>query len=643
MTPKYRDLLLTGLLFISSAINGFTQPLNDTLALPEFEVRSNYVVDNLGFKRTRLDSSLLAPSLNADLSTILSQHTTIFIKSYGNGTLSTPSFRGTTSQHTQVEWNGINLGNPMLGQVDLSQIPVSQFDGLEILYGASGISRTSGAFGGVINLVSKPDWNNRLYLSAGQTLASFDTYTTSAGIVLGNNNIQTSTKFNYTSSLNNFPFYNEYTRSFENQQNASYKLYGISEELFIKLKDRHLLSGKIWYSYNDRNLPPTTSTINPLKVEKLKDQSLRAILEYKYIEKKYNLLVRSALIDQFSSYLNDTMQADNQCYSSINRVRFNYSGVRNMVINTGIDFTYDWVISDNYDGLKQRATSGFFAEINVEFSKKFSSSLVMREDIVDGEWMPFIPALGLEFRPFSDINLSFALNLSRNFRYPTLNELYWDQFGNPDLLPETDYSAELGSTYNVSTNNKKVFLEATISGYYNMIYDLIEWSPEEGNASIWKPSNVREVLARGLEAGLNLKLDILGFRIGLDNNYNYSRSTYQKTTSPNDNSLGKQLIYIPVNTFNSNLSLQRWKFYLMYNFSFIGERFSARDNLNVMPAYYLSNLIFGKNLVLKNIVLSLQLQINNLFNVDYQSVASRPMPGINYAVTVKFSFNKGIR
>jgi iron complex outermembrane receptor protein len=301
------------------------------------------------------------------------------------------------------------------------------------------------------------------------------------------------------------------------------------------------------------------------------------------------------------------------------------------------------VNSDNYEGLKRRATTGFFAEINYDFSRKISGSLVLREDIVDGKWMPFIPALGFEFRPVDKINLSVSTNLSRNFRYPTLNELYWDQWGNPDLVPETDYSAELGTTYNVTTKNRKFFVEATLSGYVNLIYDLIEWAPVDGDASLWRPSNVREVLARGLEAGLNIKWNIFGFDFGIDNNYNWVRSTYQKETSPNDNSVGKQLIYVPVNTFNTTASLERWKFYLMYNFTFIGQRYSGKDNFRMMPAYYLSNIIFGKNLVLKNFIVSLQGQINNLFDVDYQSVASRPMPGINYAVTVKLSFGKGSR
>jgi len=59
-----------------------------------------------------------------------------------------------------------------------------------------------------------------------------------------------------------------------------------------------------------------------------------------------------------------------------------------------------------------------------------------------------------------------------------------------------------------------------------------------------------------------------------------------------------------------------------------------------MPGYYLSNIILGKNFHLKKFILSLQLHLNNLFDLDYQSIVNRPMPGRNYALTLKFNFSK---
>ncbi|MCX6265848.1 MAG: TonB-dependent receptor plug domain-containing protein [Bacteroidetes bacterium] len=586
-----------------------------------------------------MDSSLFIPNLSADLSTILSEHSTIFIKSYGNGTLSTPSFRGTSAQHTQVEWNGINLNSPMLGQTDFSQIPVAQFEGLEILYGAAGISRTSGAFGGVIDLVTAPDWNNQFKINLAQSLASFDNYITNMNIAAGSHSFQSHTKVNYTSCANNFP-YTTNGGDVVRQRNASFQEVGLSQELFWKVKDKHLLSAKIWYSQDDRNLPPTTQTFDSLKIETLKDKALRAVIEYKYIESKWNLQVRSALNDQNMEYKNNLLgiNSTHLCSSWINRMRLSYIGIRNLTTRLGVDFTYDWVNSDEYDGIKTRTTTSFFSEINYNFTKKIKSSLVLREDIVNGKFIPLIPALGFEYRPFNKMNLAFSFNMARNYRYPTLNELYWKDLGNPDLHPEMNYSIETGGIYNFGTKDNKIFLEASVAAYYSWIFDMITWSIVDASSVLFKPHNIDEINARGIELGLNLNLIIRGFNMNLKNNYNFCRSTYEKVNSNFDNKIGNQQIFIPVSTLNSTFSVERWRFYLSYNFTFTGERYTGKDNLSLMPAYNLSNIIFGKNIHLKLFVLSLQIDINNLFNLDYQSIPSRPMPGINYALTLKLAF-----
>ena len=616
--------------------------MEDTLHLPEFEVKANYVIDNHGFKRIKFDSITLIPHIASDLSLILSEYSTIFVKSYGNGTLATPSFRGTTAQHTQVQWNGINLNSPMLGQIDLSQIPVAQFEKIEILYGAAGIALTSGAFGGVINMVSSPDWNNRFNIMGAQSLASFDNYSTNVSLAMGNSQVQSHTKINYSSSLNDFPYFNDQLQEKVYQQNASFKQFGISQEFYWKLKDKHLFSARLWYSQSDRNLPPTILS-DPNQSEKQKDDILRAIIEYKYVEKRYYFMIHSALSDQFMNYRNDSLNANHQVYTWINRARFTYNGIKKLSLKPGLDFNYDWAFSDGYQGMKTRITTSLFAEIFYDFSKKIKGSMVFREELIDGKLMPVISTLGMEYKPFSKINFVFSSNIARNYRFPTLNELYWSPGGNPDLKPELDYIVELGTTYNFSSHHSSLFLEASLSGYYSWIYEMIVWVPMEENTSLWRPENVNEVLARGFEFSLNLKWTIFGFDLGLKNNYSYNRSTYEKSSSPNDQKQGKQLIYTPLNSLNSMVSIEKWKFFLRYNFMFIGKRFTSNDNLSYMPAYNLSNIILGKNINLKNICLTLQAEIKNLFNLDYQSIKNRPMPGINYGLTLKVSFIKGNR
>jgi iron complex outermembrane receptor protein len=370
----------------------------------------------------------------------------------------------------------------------------------------------------------------------------------------------------------------------------------------------------------------------------MNDKSLRAVCEYKYVESGWNLLVRSAINYQKMIYDNNMpiINSAHKSFSWINRVRFSYMRIKNLTIRPGIDFTYDKVRSDDYEmDQTNRTTTSLFIELAYDISPKIKSSFVLREDIVDGTFGKMIPALGLEYRPFNRLNLAFSSNLSRNYRYPTLNDLYWKNFGSPDLRPETNYTIEAGSTFNTGNQKDRFYLEASLTGYYSWIFDMITWV--SGSGGLYRPENIDEILSRGIEAGLNISGVLYKFNIGMNNNYNYCKSTYEKVSSATDNKLGKQQIYIPVNTFNSTVSVQRWDFYINYNFSFISDRYTGKDEKDIMPGFSLSNIILGKNIKLKQFILSLQLDINNLFNLDYQSVASRPMPGINYAISAKLT------
>jgi outer membrane cobalamin receptor len=611
----------------------FSQNLKDTLHLTEVEIKSSFAPKNEGFKRVTIDSSFLIHHIEGDLSSILNSYSTIFVKSYGIGKLATVSFRGTSANHTDVEWNGISINSPMLGQMDISQVPVSQFDAIEVLYGASGISRTGGAFGGVINLVTNPEWENKINVNLSQTIASFSTYNTAAHIALGNTHFQSVTKFNYTNSLNDFLYFDDVTQSWLRLKNSSYNQLGLTEELFYRVNPKNFLSGKIWYSEDFKSL-------SPKHVETLKDKSWRSLVEWKLLQSHYSVTVRSAFIDQFMNYRYESVTDDNhRYYSSANRVRVIWSPVEKLKIKPGADLNYDWVFSDSYTGTKTRSTISAFSDFTYDVSNKVGLSLVLREDVIDGKFLPVIPALGATYTPFKKVNLTFSANLSRNYRYPSLNDLYWNALGNPDLKPEKDYSAEGGITFNHTSDNEKFFIESQLTGYYTQMFDLILWKPDSAKGA-WRPVNVNEVKSRGVEVGLNFRYNLAGFSLSLNNNYHYCRSTYASISPGQDFVVGNQVIYIPVHQANSSLNLKKWEFFASYLFYYVSGRYDGTDNQSIMPGYYLSDIILGKNFLFRKFKLSLQLKINNLFDLDYQSIKSYPEPGRNYAFTLRLSFKK---
>lgn len=627
--------------FISPCFLHSQNLASDTIHLREVEVRSSFIVKSEGFKKIRIDSSLLSSQLNVDLSTILAQHSTVFMKTYGNGSLATPLMRGTTASHIQVEWNGISINSPMLGMTDFSQVPVFEFNNVEILYGAASIQKTGGAFGGVINLITNPNWNNQFHVTGTITGGSFDSWNDNLSVSTGNATIQSMSKIYCSYAKNDFPYFDD-SGIKQIQQNGQYGYSGASEEVFIRLAKNNFFSARIWYNHALINLAPLiTNTLTTLK-EKQENSDIYSKVEWKRLGKNNSLTIWSGVADHLMKYsaidLSQTETDNHHSYTWMNRLKWIYSGIDHLTIKPGIDYNYELVKSDGYDSKKSRSTVSASSEFIYTYFRNLSLNFVVRQDLTDTKFLPVIAALGMEYDLTQNHRFSLTANLSKNYKYPTLNDLYWKIFGNPDLKAETDYSGEAGAVFNAPLANKMIFAEAQVTGYYSFMKDLINWKP--GTDGKFRPENVAEVLAKGIEAGLNLKFDVWGFLLDINNNYNYCRSINQKASSSSESSVGKQLIYIPVHVFNTTATLRKWNGFVSWNFSYFSERFTSSDNTSYMEPYYLNNIILGKNFHFPEILLSLQLQINNLLDLNYQSVANRAMPGRNIAVTLKINFGR---
>ena len=105
-----------------------------------------------------------------------------------------------------------------------------------------------------------------------------------------------------------------------------------------------------------------------------------------------------------------------------------------------------------------------------------------------------------------------------------------------------------------------------------------------------------------------------------------------------DQSVGKQLPYVPElsSTVVGRLSWRSWAF--LYKWCYYSERYTMSSNdislTGKLPPYFMSNIALEKGLSFKWADLSLKGTVNNLFNEEYLSVLSRPMPGINFEIFI---------
>ena len=269
--------------------------------------------------------------------------------------------------------------------------------------------------------------------------------------------------------------------------------------------------------------------------------------------------------------------------------------------------------------------------------ERMGISLVLRDEMYGTTFTPIIPALFIDGVICQKGNIVAKASVSRNYRFPSLNDLYFLPGGNPDLKNESGWSYDAGVSF--SAGKEGVF---TISGsatwFDSYIHDWIIWLPT--TKGFFSPKNIKDVHAYGVE--IDGKLDWIfarEWKLDIGATFSWTPSINNgEPVSIADQSVGKQLPYVPEysSSINGRIAWRGWAF--TYKWCYYSERYTMSSNdislTGKLPTYFMSNIVLEKNLNFKWADLSIKGAVNNLFNEEYLSVLSRPMPGINFEIFI---------
>lgn len=582
-----------------------------------------------GYKKTVVDSSVLMNFNHKTIAEVLSENSNIFVKSYGMGGAATLSFRGTGAGHTQVEWNGINLNNPMLGQSDLSLLPSGMIDCLDIYYGGASMSMGSGGIGGIVNLITLPKWKKETTIDINPGIGSFSRYTGLLSVRTGNASFQTVTKLFYQAAENNFRYLNRETFSkpeWETRSNSQTKHQGIIQELYYRASN-HKLSARLWYQTSDRNLPSSMLTNQTRLTEKQYDESLRTIVSYDYSSSSVKYFVTGAYIFNRLDYTNSLISIDSRNLSDMITIK---AGIESEVRNgTSIKLMfgedYNTIKSNNYNRNTTRNTSTITASAEHNNGGLLAASVLVKEIIDRNKFLIPDFSAGLQLRIPDLEDQLFKANISRNSKIPSMNDLYWSPGGNPALKNEYAYIYEL--SYIIDHRfSAPVSLKSEITLFKNSIRDMVQWKP--GLYSFWTADNISNVSTLGFESSFMLEYRINNLSASLKGAYTYTRAV----STGNDYYSGKQLLYIPEQQANATLLFSYKNIYTAWKTNLTGKRYITVDNSHFLPAYCLNSLNAGFKMKFHKNILDVNLNADNLFNVTYQTIAHYPLPLRSYSL-----------
>lgn len=602
----------------------------DTLLLSEVEVYGTAISEYSSGSKT----VELADADRTMLDHLISDRLPVYFKRYGNGQLSTVAFRGTSALHTTVLWNSVPVNSPTLGQTDFSLWPSFLLDDVAVQYGSNTSLYGTGAIGGSLLLSSrKPAFTDKNHrISVMSRVGSFGQVTHGAAISYRQAGTSGVTKVfhHYLENDFRYPVKGE-PHLVIRQRNAAVKQFGISQDLyFTSLNQPLALHAQL--TRNDRQVQPSATVSSG--GDELEDTNLRLALNHEATPGKGRLNNTLAYVvsDQYF-YSNLNSRTMSQQFSGILgyelplfRTGFLRLGtnVNHYIARTSSYYVTDWV-TDVYAAFT-------FSPLPV-----WTVSLNMRQSL-DNVSKPFAPGIGSEYRLIKNERsaLLWKVRAGRAYRLPTLNERFWQPGGNPDLKTEVSLSIETG--FSGSYRSETVQSEFDVHVFENRVNQWVAWLPVE--PPVWSPENIKAVRVRGIEFGSSVAFEVIGQQIRLQGNYAYTASINRSGLTADDNSIGRQLPYVPEHQFNVRAAWEYKQWQAVMSTHYTGARFTTDDNspVNRIDAFNLVNLKAGKSFRVDSVKIELRAESRNILNVYYENMINRAMPGRSYLFTFLFTF-----
>lgn len=550
------------------------------------------------------------------LTSLLEYNSGIYMKEHGLGMVSSPSFRGTTSSQTAVIWNGININSQLLGQTDFNTISTRSFYSIDVKAGGGSVVYGSGAIGGTIHLNNDLKFGRTFKNDVQLYYGDFNTLSAAYSLTAAADTWSLTAGFTRNSSDNDYKFPGKEGKNTNGQYyNTTFDVaagYKIGAKNSIRFYSQ-LFDGERHFSITSPNATKT----------KYQDFNTRNLLVWTSSFYKFISNVKLAHITEHYHYFEDINREGSSSggvTSYIGKYDLAYALSSRIKINAILDYSRN---SGFGSGIikKIREVSGASILLKHHITGKWDYEISARKEISSDYKSPVLFAAGSRFAFAKWYQLKG--NVSRNYRIPTFNDLYWVGSGNPDLKPESSYQAEIGHQFSHKD------LQLTATGFAMKIKDMIRWLPDaSGN---WSPVNTDKVSIYGAEALLQWHTKINNHTVAWNGTYSYTVSLDDKTD--------KQLFYVPYHKMTGAASYSYKKLSAYYQLLFTGEVFTTSDNnpkYNISD-YNISNVGMEYNFSRKN-TCTIGFRVLNLWNEKYECLDERPMPGRNLTVYLNLNY-----
>ncbi len=528
----------------------------------------------------------------------------------GAGKATTIFMRGTNSDHVIVLLDGIKLGSATLGTTSFEQIPVDLIDHIEIVRGPRSSLYGSEAIGGVIQIFSKR-------ARAGEALTPSLAI---GGGSKGSASQELGLRGSYGQAWYSLGLRGQTTDGIDAQPSANegdddgyWNLAG-SLATGWRFANGAEISAN-WLRTRSRNEYDggfTNESDNTQEV--FGGQTRFKPLPF------WNLSLTAGRSRDLSENFHRPEIAANR--SQINTARDNYSFQNDFAIgdsqsiSAGVDQQHDRVSGSTTYDVKSRDNTGLFAQYQGRYlGHELQLSLRRDDNQQFGNYETGGAAYGYRFANGIRIGASHGTA----FKAPTFNQLYFPNFGDPSLQPETSRSSEVNLS-GVATLGEACFT-GSVNGYRSRISKLIDFVPPT-----YAPENIGLALIYGVEVQAGARWRSLRSQL----TYNWL-DPENRSNGANE---GKTLQRRVQHDARLDVDYDFSRYSVGSTVHAAGKRYSNPGNTSTTGGYTTVDLRAAYDVVPG---WQLQLAVRNLLDKRYQTVATYEQPGINFFATVRYT------
>ncbi|MCK5816608.1 MAG: TonB-dependent receptor [Candidatus Marinimicrobia bacterium] len=560
--------------------------------------------------------------------------TGVFVSSTGEIGL-----RDVSSSKVVVILDGQRLNTAGGTGVNISSMPIDNVETIELLRGGRSAQYGADAVGGVIVVTSKKGssgdgQSKKAFFGTKLSMGSYGKFMININNSLSLGKFSSFISYQHDQSTDNFSYeYIDYGTFPYTALDTIENNYKSSDNIFVKFD----------YTLNEKqNLSASFNHYGSVNgaAGMILQQTPNAVLEFS--NQSYNLTYNNS--DVFAGFSlkgqgyyldNETKFNDPDNIFSPPSDHDNYAlgleltqagSLLNdlLMLNYGYSYRNDRIQSTSV-GSKIRNTHSGFATITGgldfdSFLSRIEAALALRYDAPSDFANALSPRFSFSMAHNSgDFNANFQTHITRSYKAPSFNDLYWPQdafaVGNPDLLAEYGFNYDIG----LSTNYKTLTFAANF--FSNDVTNLIVWQQDPAVNNLWTPKNISETSTKGIETSASATLWKI-WNVNLE--YTFMRAL---DVGPDPSRHGKLLTYKPQNKIDFNSSLKFSSIEWNLNYHLIDYRYTNPANTMWLPVISTFDTNIAYRFKIAKIGMNLVAEMINIFDVPVMITSGTASPG----------------